>query len=37
MFTIAQLDRMIITAMRLGYEDDVYHWQAERAKLKAAG
>lgn len=36
MFTIAQLDQMIIAAMRLGYQDDVDRWKAERAKLKAA-
>lgn len=35
-YTIHQLDQLIIGAMRLGFDDDVAHWKAERAKLGAA-
>ena len=30
----AQLDRMIALAKRLGFWDDVAHWEAEKRRLK---
>lgn len=36
LFTVAQLDQMILLALRLGFMDDVKHWRAERARLVAS-
>lgn len=36
-YTIAQLDRMILIAIELGFHDDVAHWKAERERLIAEG
>lgn len=35
LYTIAQLDQMILLALQLGFMDDVEHWRAERARLIA--
>lgn len=32
-YTIAQLNQMILLAMRLGFHDDVAHWKAERERI----
>ena len=35
LYTIAELDQMILLALQLGFMDDVKHWRAERARLLA--
>lgn len=33
LYTLAQLNQMILLAMQLGYKDDVAHWKAERERV----
>lgn len=35
-YTLAELNQLILLAQRLGYQDDVDHWTAVRARCLAS-